>query len=466
MNSKFKYLFKNTGLLFISNFSSKILVFLLVPFYTAVLSTEEYGSYDLLYTTVQMLAPILSANIIDAVMRFSIGTEELEQRRTFAIGLKYTSISVVVMALATWALAQIPSMELIREYQIPFILLFVTYSFNGFISQFARGIEDISGVAISGVLSTVSLIGFNLYFLLYLRLGLWGYFYANILAFTIPTVFLIFRDRLYRYVSFSGKREERKAFEKRMLLYCLPLIFTTLSWYINNVSDRYVVTWFCGKSVNGIYSVAYKIPAILNAMQVVFIQAWQLSAIREYNTKDRDAFYTKTYQGCHTIMVMLCSSLICGTRVLAKILFAKDFYAAWVFVPTLLIYIVFNTLSGTIGGVFTAVKDSGSITKAAVVGSLVNIFLNFILVYFMGAEGAAIATVISSIVIWVMRMRDSGKYVHLMVNQKRYVLEYGILGLQAAAMTLMESPTAYIVQIVLWGALLASNINTIRRSRK
>ena len=49
--SKYKYLFKNTFLFTISSFSSKILSFLLVPLYTTVLSTADYGTADMVFTT-------------------------------------------------------------------------------------------------------------------------------------------------------------------------------------------------------------------------------------------------------------------------------------------------------------------------------------------------------------------------------------------------------------------------------
>lgn len=44
---KYKYLFKNIGIMTISNFGTKILSFLMVPLYTNLLSTSEYGTYDL-----------------------------------------------------------------------------------------------------------------------------------------------------------------------------------------------------------------------------------------------------------------------------------------------------------------------------------------------------------------------------------------------------------------------------------
>lgn len=54
---KYKKLGTNMLWMVIGNFSSKILVFLLVPLYTYALSTREYGIADLLTTTISLLIP-------------------------------------------------------------------------------------------------------------------------------------------------------------------------------------------------------------------------------------------------------------------------------------------------------------------------------------------------------------------------------------------------------------------------
>ena len=70
--SKYKNLSMNTLLFTISSFGAKIISFLLVPIYTSVLSTKDYGNVDLVSTTVQLLIPIATLNIQDAVLRFSL----------------------------------------------------------------------------------------------------------------------------------------------------------------------------------------------------------------------------------------------------------------------------------------------------------------------------------------------------------------------------------------------------------
>lgn len=463
MKDKFLYLIKNTGVLFVSNFASKILVFLLVPFYTSILTTGEYGIYDLIYTTVQLLNPILTLNIVDSVIRFTIGNNQENKKAAFTTGLKYSLFSILILFFIFIGLKYFAIFDILYNYKLQFFEIFVAYTMNNLVCQFARGIDDVKGVAISGVIGTIVMIALNLFFLLWLHFGLLGYFYAMTASLFIPSIYLLIRDRMWQYIDLNKLQFSVSSYEKEMLGYCLPLIFINLSWYINNVSDRYVVTALCGIEENGIYSVSYKIPAILNAVQVVFIQAWQLSAIKEYSAEDGELFYRKTYQITQIVMVTLCSLIIINTKFLSKCLFANEFYNAWRFVPILLIYIVFNTLSGVIGGIFSATKDTSKLAWTGIVGSILNIILNFILVYNFGTMGAAIATVISSIVIWGMRFYSSRQHMPLKLKLDRHIIQYTILFVQAFLMIkVSETNLLLLCQFVCLITIAYLNLKEIR----
>lgn len=454
------------GFLFIGSFSSKILVFLLVPLYTAVLSTAEYGSYDLIYTTVQLLAPVLTLNIVDGILRFTVDADFTDRKGVFTIGMKFIVISVVIVLAVAAVCAQVFHVDIISEFFLEFMLMYIVYLLNQFAILFARGLDDTLGTAIGGIIGTVCMVSLNLLFLLVFKLGLKGYFYANILSWLIPVIYLAVRNKMLKYLEWKQLGEAGKGIEKRMVAYCFPLVFNTMSWTINNLSDRYVVTWMCGIEANGIYSVSYKIPAILNSIQSIFISAWQLSAIKELHSKDGPEFFFKTYQGCHSIMVLLCSALIVGTRIIAKLMFANEFYNAWEFVPVLLLYVVFNTLSGTIGGVFTAVMDSKAFANSALVGATTNIVLNFVFVHFWGVMGAAMATVISSIVIWGMRFYYSKRHISWLLNMKKCYVDFVLLGMQAALMTMITHPAGYILQIALFAGMLINNFTIFKEPLK
>lgn len=208
-----------------------------------------------------------------------------------------------------------------------------------------------------------------------------------------------FNTRYWRYLSIKINKQ----YEREMLAYSIPLILGTVGWWCNNASDRYVVTYMCGMAANGIYSVAYKIPSILTTIQQIFLQAWQISAVKEYQEKDSSIFYGETLRFINLAMCLLCMLLIFLTRPLARILYAKDFYDAWNYVPFLLISGVLNAASGVLGPILNADKNSKSLGMSSLLGALVNIVLNFGLIYAIGVQGAAVATAISSFVIYYVR---------------------------------------------------------------
>ncbi len=72
MKKKYKELMTNVGLLSISNFATKVLTFLLVPLYSRTLSQTEYGSIDIIQTTINLLYPILTLCISEAIIRFCL----------------------------------------------------------------------------------------------------------------------------------------------------------------------------------------------------------------------------------------------------------------------------------------------------------------------------------------------------------------------------------------------------------
>ena len=71
-DSKYKKLFKNSAVFFIGNLGSKVITFLIVPFYTYFLTTEEYGTADLVTTTVNLLVPFAMMGMNEAVLRFTV----------------------------------------------------------------------------------------------------------------------------------------------------------------------------------------------------------------------------------------------------------------------------------------------------------------------------------------------------------------------------------------------------------
>lgn len=408
MNDRFKYLIKNTGILTISNFSSKLLVFVLVPLYTSVLSTTEYGIYDLIVSTVTLMYPVLTVNIVDAVMRFSMD-QSCDKKKVASIGFRYVTFSICVFTLFLAIFSYLNIWPEIDGLEIYIGLYYLFYVLSQYFIQFAKGLERVADMGIAGVLSTLVMIVGNILFLLVFKWGLEGFLFASILSQAIQTIYLSIRIKFWSYIESGIDRQ----LCKEMLLYCVPLIATTLGWWVNTTSDKYIVSFMCGIAANGILSVSYKIPQILNTLQGIFIQAWQISAIKEYGEENTAHFYGNTFNIINMLMCAACAWLIILSKPLASVLYAKDFYVAWMYVPFLLISSVLNCASGLLGPILSAQKESKAMAKAAIIGALVNIVLNIALVYGIGVQGATIATVISSFIIYQVRKNAVGKNIYI-----------------------------------------------------
>lgn len=435
----YKYLAKNIGVLAISNFATKLLSFFLVPLYTSILTTSEYGTYDLFSTTVYLLVPILTLNIQDATIRFSLD-ENYNKKNIISISLNIFIKGLVILLVFSVFNYFINILPIFNDYIIVFIFMYIFQALVGITTSFARGCEKITEISIASVLGSVIFIGLNILFLVVFKLGLTGYFLSSILGNLSQVVYLVYAAKIYKYI---GKQKADKETRAEMLNYSCPLIANTVAWWITNASDRYIVIWLCGTAANGIYSVAYKIPSVLNILQSIFTDAWTLSAVKAFDSEDKDGFFSNMYNGYNCLMVLACSFLIFSAKFFAKILYANDFYKAWEYVPFLLISIVFGATSGYIGGIFSALKKAKILAQSTTVGAVANIILNVILVYIIGTIGAAISTAISYIIVWGIRLYYMNKYLHTELNLKRDIISYVILFFQAIAIILI--PTGLIM---------------------
>lgn len=432
---KYKYLAKNIGLLTLSNFATKLLSFFLVPLYTSILTTADYGTYDVFNTTVGVLLPILTLNVQDGVMRFAMD-KKYDRKAIVTIGFRYTLIGTVITALGLGVNYIFGFSNLAKTYWIFFLLMFISQSLGGMIPYYIRGIDRIADLSVSSVISSAVTIGCNILFLVGFKWGLVGYFLANIIGPLLQSLILAARVHMFRDTHLLRPYKKET---KEMLDYSKPLIANSIAWWVNNASDRYVVVFFCGVGANGVYSVASKIPSILNIFQTIFSQAWTLSAVKDFDPEDRGGFFANTYRAYNCLMTVMCSVIIVGDKILAHFLYAKNFYAAWKYVPWLTIAIVFGALAGYIGGFFTAVKDSKIFARSTIVGAVTNVILNIIFTPIMGPLGAAIATTICYVEVWAVRLYHSKKYIKLRINLARDVISYLILIAQSIALLLTTS---------------------------
>ncbi|MBF0580406.1 polysaccharide biosynthesis C-terminal domain-containing protein [Erysipelotrichaceae bacterium RD49] len=333
--------------------------------------------------------------------------------------------------------------EINIDMGIIIFLYYFAYMANQYFIQLAKGLDQVKYMAIGGVIGTIVTVALCIILLVKMHYGLKGYFIACIGGQAIPAIFLYLVLKPKSLLSEPENYD--KNFERKYLNYTIPLILTNIGWWINNASDRYIITWMKGVGVNGLLSIAYKIPNILNVLYGLFIQAWQISAMKEYGKDDSPTYYNAVFIWLSITLYFLGSGLIITTKYLSQLMFAKDFIIAWKFVPFLILSSIFTAIAGYISPILTSSYDAKSVAKSTIYGGIINIILNILLTLLIGSQGVTIATAISGFSIMLFRYLSLKKpRVIFDTSFERSLIMWGALVIQATAMLYSN----YYIQII------------------
>ena len=422
--NKYQTLAANTILMSVGTFGSKLLVFLMVRFYTGYLTPAEYGTADLITQTANLLIPLVSLDITDAVFRFAA---ERRGGRTeaFSVGLRVITLGSAGLLLVIALLQGVPA---VRAYGFLLASFVIASCCHALCAHFVRARGNTALFAAQGLFNTALFIGLNVLFLAVFHWGIRGYVLSTTVANLITTGLLVFRARLWRYAGLAPRRGLRR----QMLRYCIPLIPTAVFWWIMGVSDRYMVKWFLGSDANGIYAVAYKIPTILTILATVFMDAWQLSAIAE-SDGDRQAhlrFYGRIWDAFASAVFLCAGGIIALSPLLIRLLAEEAYYSAWQYIPVLTLSMAAAAFSNFMGSVYVVTKQSKASFWTSLVGAGSNIVLNLWLIPRIGLQGAAAATFLSCLAVFLIRLVNARQLLPFSLSGRKLALGVGILLLQ------------------------------------
>lgn len=458
--NRYKKLFSNTVILGFGTFGSKLLVFLLMPLYTAYLTTEQYGTAELITTTANLLIPIACVGITNAVFRFC-AEKGSDQKAVF-------SSSIALLLIGLFAFAALSPLLLLIDYFTSYLWLIVLYvvlaDLQAVCAQYIRAKDQTKLFAIQGMFNTGITILLNLLFLIVFNMGVTGYVLSVVLGNAITTLFLILKARLWQEFSF---RSVKKNLIFEMLRYCVPLIPTTVCWLITDLSDRYMVTYYCGSSINGVYSAAYKIPTMINLLASIFLQAWQFSAVAESSDEDTcKKFYSDVFEGYSALILTGSAFLILISGFLTKLLLNSAYHGAAEFMPTLLCASAIEALVSFLATVYLVKKKSMHSLISASMGSVLNVILNFWLIPVLGGIGAAIATMTAYFAVFVFRLIDAPRMIRFRIGLGRLALSIAFLLGLSAIITLPQLPYRALIAILIVIAMLCVNAPALWKSCK
>ena len=117
-----------------------------------------------------------------------------------------------------------------------------------------------------------------------------------------------------------------------------------------------------------------------------------------------------------------------------------------------------GALSGYVGGIYAATKDTKIFAKTSIMGAVTNLLLTFVLVWKGGVMGAAIASPVSYGLIWYLRIKGINKYMNMNINLFKDVFGYIILLIQTVLLFIFpDNILFFILQLLAIVILLLLN---------
>lgn len=418
---KYKRLGRNIVIQGIGRFLSKFLMFFLIPLYTSIMTREEYGIADYVSITVQLLYPIITLIIVEAEVRFTLDPNE-DKKSIFTISNFIGFVSLLVVLIFSPILRNLQVLDSVFWY---FYLQLAVFVFYEIFVHFAIGLDRFSTTATAGVICTLGNAITTVLALLVFHAGVKGFLIGNSVGYIAGGAYIFYKERLYRY--YSNQIKEKKDLIKQMLIYSVPMIPNSISWWVNNSADKYMLEYYHGIAALAMLAVAYKLPNVLVTVSSLFVSAWRVSSVEHFGTMENQLFFKKIYKLFNLIICFSASFLLIFTHEISNVLFKADFFIAWKIVPVLLIGFVFQVESSFLGSVFTANKKTKVLFFSTLIGALVNLFFNLLFIPSYGGIGAAFATLLGYFVICFIRYFYALKLISLGFRIQEEVLSIVIL---------------------------------------
>lgn len=405
-------LFSNVLIIGIGTVFTKLLSFIMTPFYSSWLTPNEYGQYDLLATYILLCVPLVTLQLDQGLYRFSIENQS-KSKEYYSSVFCFTIITSLIAAslvLIVFSIFQLP----IKIY-LSFIFYFIFYAFFTLNNEYLRGLGKLKSYSRFNILSGVFSVLFSFIFVKCMDMGIFGLLFSFGLSyFTCFTLFFGIFNPLIFFSKESFFQDIRK-----ILKYSVHLIPNSIAWWITNVSDRTLINIFVGNFANGVYAICCKIPTILSIFFGIFNLSFQQVALTELTEEDYRSYYNKVLENIIKLLFTT-SMIIIPFSIVIYMWFIKKIYWNGInCIPFLLCGSIFLSIAQYLGDILLVKKETSIIGKSTFIAAIINIILNILLIPKFSVLGASFATMVSYIYLFVHRILKTSTYFSLRMVFKK-----------------------------------------------
>lgn len=416
-NSRAKKFITDILVYAVGTLGSKLITFMLVPLYTFFVAAEEYGYYDISLSVTMVLMGVVCFQMYDGTFRFLIDAKDDDEKRSIITSVFYI---VIRNSLIMLSIAYVLSLF----YTIPYLwfiaTLMILMGLYEIQTNIYRGIGLNKYFAIAGILTSFLLFILVLIFVVWLKMGILGIFIANILARLMSLSFIELKlGVLKKYLSLKSVSSTTSS---KLLKYCLPLMINGLCWWIINGSDKVFICNYIGLEENGKYAVVVKFASILMFLSTIFYKAWQENALQQYNSPDRNKFFSSIFNTYVYGMCFLVMAFCFGLKIIYPWIVDSNYSDNIVYLYPLAFSSMVYCISTFFELGYQCSRNTARSMPSIMIAGGVNLVLNFILIKIFGTFGIISSSILSFGILLVYRAIETRRYFKITISLKSWLM--------------------------------------------
>ena len=388
---------KNTGIIITGDVTFKILSLVVTIYLARYLGTIGFGKYSFVFAYLAFFSIItdlgLQAILVRDMARDPLIAPKLIGN-AYIIRLILTVIavasSVVVITFMSY-----PTDTTTYIYIAAFTLLFISFSdFYATIFQ-------------ANLRMDYSIFAKLVFKILSAGLIFWIVFSHGTLMQVITA--LVFSEMVKALLSYSFSRKFiRPQFKidfglwKYLFKECLPLALTSVIWVIYYHIDMVMLSMMMGDAPVGLYSAAHKLcDPFLLIPSALMMSLFPLMSTYFKTSQDKlIKSYTFSFRFLLIIMLPIAIGVTLLSGKIILLIYGIEFAYSTTALQILIWSIVFGSINSVLLSLLISINRQKLTTLSTGVCAIVNITLNFILIPTLSYNGAAIATVVTNVVLF------------------------------------------------------------------
>lgn len=418
MENRNKELARNTIILGFGQLIPKFLTLIILPILTGYLSTEEFGTYDLVLSFASLLIPLMTLQIQQAVFRYLLAAHDPKDKNAYVTNslLYVFASSAVIMPIVFIALKLF---NVNSNSCLIICILFFSETLYALLGQIVRGLGNNVKYSLSVIVYSATNMILIVFLVAMLHWGLIGVILSLSFSYLTADLYLILASGMMKYFGFQYRSGGTL---KELLGFSVPIVPSSLALWIVNLSDRLIIINVLGNAANGIYAVANKIPTLYSTAYGIFNLAWTETASKVSDDGNPEEYYTKLFHVLFNFLIGIMLFMITITPFIFKLLVKGDYGAALFQIPILYFGVFFNSFVNFYSGIYIALKRTKQVGISSVAGAVLNVIINILFIKKIGLYAASISTAFSFLIIVLYRAYDLNKIIKIKYKVRTIVI--------------------------------------------